>query len=158
MSVLTNYLFSASLNMLWAILNSLQLIIHLPLFSFQFPSNAYSFFSQVISIATFDLIETKGWIHTMFSLDEYEGSYTQQFEFLDYLYLNFVANSSFIFIVMIITALLVLTTAMLRLCNRKRKVRHIRRFLSSKLYWKVLIQLLLEFSLEFFIISFIDIK
>jgi len=54
-SVTINFLLSASLSFLWGMLNTLQLIVHLPLFSIVFPSNAVTFYSYIIGIASFNI-------------------------------------------------------------------------------------------------------
>lgn len=47
---------AASLNQLWALMNGLQLAVHLPIFNTVFPANANFFISFLISVATFDIL------------------------------------------------------------------------------------------------------
>ena len=46
----------ASLNQLWSMVNGLQLAVHLPLFSSNFPANASFILTLLIDIATFDML------------------------------------------------------------------------------------------------------
>lgn len=41
---------------LWAMINALQLIIRVPLFTIEMPYNAQMFFKTLVSIASFDLL------------------------------------------------------------------------------------------------------
>lgn len=48
--------FNAPLQMLWGMINSLQLIVHLPMFSLQFPANAEVLFSKLIDVCSLNLL------------------------------------------------------------------------------------------------------
>ena len=49
-------LVSFSLNYLWAMINTLQMIVYLPMFNVIFPANINMFNSVIIKVATFDII------------------------------------------------------------------------------------------------------
>ena len=51
-----NTLLSASLNSLWALMNGLQMIAHLPMFKVVFPANAQMILEPLVEVANFDLI------------------------------------------------------------------------------------------------------
>ena len=61
MFMLGNFIFnlmvSASLNQLWSLINTQQLIVLMPLFIVNVPANAGSFFKQIMEIAAFDIVE-----------------------------------------------------------------------------------------------------
>ena len=62
-SAIVQILSSASLSQLWSMINSLQIVVYLPLFGQnKFPSNANVFNGFLLRIATFDLINTDEWI------------------------------------------------------------------------------------------------
>ena len=44
---------------MWGLINSLQIVLHLPLINYYFPANAMILFSFLINIATFNLINTQ---------------------------------------------------------------------------------------------------
>ena len=57
--ILISLLTKASLSQLWGMLNSQQIVVHLPMFrGLKFPANAMMIMEQMISLATFDLIPT----------------------------------------------------------------------------------------------------
>ena len=53
-----NLAMSASLQMLWGMVNVMQLIIKMPLLNITFPQNAATFYSFLTSVANFDLMPT----------------------------------------------------------------------------------------------------
>ena len=57
-NLLINTLLSASLNSLWALMNGLQMISHLPMFKVVFPANAQMMLEPLVEVANFDLIPT----------------------------------------------------------------------------------------------------
>ena len=62
-SAIVQIISSASLSQLWSMINSLQIVVYLPLFGQnKFPSNANVFNGFLLRIATFDLINTDEWI------------------------------------------------------------------------------------------------
>lgn len=56
---LMQVLMGLSLSLLWSLLHSLQLIIHLPIFIVQFPGYAFLFYIVLAYLVKFDLIETE---------------------------------------------------------------------------------------------------
>ena len=56
-SSILQLLIGASLNQLWALINTQQLIVLMPLFKTNIPANAGMFFNQIMEIAAFDIIE-----------------------------------------------------------------------------------------------------
>eukprot|EP00347_Sterkiella_histriomuscorum_P005693 403355625 len=54
-----NLLLATSLQYLWGMINALQLILHMPLFKVNFPSNTNFVFNQIISVSTFDVIPSE---------------------------------------------------------------------------------------------------
>ena len=54
-----NLVMSASLQMLWGMINVMQLIVKMPLLNITFPQNAATFYTFISDIASFDLIPTE---------------------------------------------------------------------------------------------------
>ena len=50
---------SASLQFLWGMVNTLQLIVHIPLFSLNFPMNVNLLFQIMFDITNFSFINTE---------------------------------------------------------------------------------------------------
>jgi len=61
-------LISASLNQLLSMVNTQQLIVMMPLFKVTLPANAGMFFSQMMTIAAFEVIDTKPYLDAMLHL------------------------------------------------------------------------------------------
>ncbi len=51
-----NIVLSSSLNLLWGLLKTLQLLSHLPLLKINFPANAKTLFVMINDIASFDIL------------------------------------------------------------------------------------------------------
>jgi len=63
-----DFISKASMNEVWSMINSLQLVVYTPLVPLNFPGNAVAVFQQVINIATFDIIPKDDWYPIIFSL------------------------------------------------------------------------------------------
>jgi hypothetical protein len=50
---------SASLQMLWGMINVLQLIVKMPLMNIVFPQNAATFYTFVSDVAAFDILPAR---------------------------------------------------------------------------------------------------
>lgn len=56
-SIASNILLAGSLSMLLGMVNSLQLIIHLPIMNFPIPANAMTLIRYLVPIVMFDLLD-----------------------------------------------------------------------------------------------------
>lgn len=50
-----NLVMASSLQLLWGMINVLQIIIYMPLFNIAFPANAQFFYALIVDIANFDI-------------------------------------------------------------------------------------------------------
>ena len=77
-----NLLLTGSLSQLWSMLNSQQVMVYTPLFkNVKFPANAMKLNEGLISVATFDLVDTQTLLDDrIFSMPEEEDAYTVNFE------------------------------------------------------------------------------
>ena len=66
---LTNLVFSTSLNLLWSMANSLQIIVHLPLINITLPYNVLLASSFLANVASFEIIPTEAIYSKFFSFD-----------------------------------------------------------------------------------------
>lgn len=69
---LMNLVLSASLNQLWVMINTQQLIVLLPLMKVQLPANAAIFFKSIFQIAAFDFYDMNDVIHEALELEPTE--------------------------------------------------------------------------------------
>ena len=58
-SVAAKMFLSNSLSLLWGMVNALQLIVHVPLFSLPLPSNMRLFLSSLMNVLTFDSLSVQ---------------------------------------------------------------------------------------------------
>lgn len=123
-----------------------------------FPGYANLLYSNLIMIATFDFIETEGFVPFWFDLNPDEGPYSLEFGRLNYESQNFLMNLGFILVVFSIVALLVPITLILKACSIKSAtVRKFSEYLSNLLYWNFIIRMFLELCLELSIIALMDL-
>ena len=52
-----NLFLQTSMNMLWSALNTIQLMVHMPLLNLKYPANANDFNEPIQKIANFDLLD-----------------------------------------------------------------------------------------------------
>ena len=69
-SVALGVFMSFGLVYLWGFINNLQLLVHLPILSLQFPGIAAMLYEQLFEIATFELLEIEDLVQTTFELEE----------------------------------------------------------------------------------------
>lgn len=60
---------STSLQILWGLINVLQLIVNMPLLNLHFPTNSLFFYSLLLDITNFDIIP-KGFIDSIFIIEQ----------------------------------------------------------------------------------------
>ena len=93
-----SFIFRMSVNLLYSMINSLQITAHLPLNNIVFKANAETIFKFLISIVSFDFIELK-------DLDmgfTYTDPWSPNFAMLDYESLNFVENLGSVMILILL--------------------------------------------------------
>ena len=71
--VLTNFLinlaFSCSLNLLWSLVNALQILVHMPLVNIALPINSYIVSKSLANVASFDIVPTQLLYYKIFSFE-----------------------------------------------------------------------------------------
>jgi hypothetical protein len=58
------------MNYLWDMINSLQILVNIPLFALCFPANAAILLCYILKIATFSIIDTSSMFEKVFSFSE----------------------------------------------------------------------------------------
>lgn len=56
LNVFLSFMIAFSLNFLWSMINSLQMIVYVPLLNLTLPANVNTLFSILIKVATFDVV------------------------------------------------------------------------------------------------------
>ena len=65
---LTNIFVSGSLNAIWSLIETQQMIVMLPLFDVSMPGNTRDFFAQIMQIAAFDYYDFSDIIYNVFKI------------------------------------------------------------------------------------------
>ena len=109
-----------SLNMLWSILNVLQLIVKLPLLQISVPASADLFNMPMLTIATFDLLDRLELQSQMFVFPEVEP-YTPQLELSGYESIYFSLNIGSLYFILLFLVFYVIFGALIRFCLSRIK-------------------------------------
>ncbi|CDW82428.1 UNKNOWN [Stylonychia lemnae] len=97
-----------SLQMLWGLINNLQLVTHTPLFKIPYSANILNFLRALFSVVNFDVIGTEMILEKVFDLqssDDYTP-YNDNFTFLGYDNSNFIYLIGFPILILIMNILL----------------------------------------------------
>ncbi|TNV85548.1 hypothetical protein FGO68_gene9769 [Halteria grandinella] len=105
-----NLIMAASLQLLWGLINSLQLVVRTPLMGMKFPSNAKSFFSSFVLITNFDILPSQDLNTLFFNFNKVE--YQDQFSDLGYDSVNAIDNmGSFLYYMILIISIVMIAHA-----------------------------------------------
>ena len=108
------------MNLLWGMVNTLQLIIHLPLLAVYFPQNCQLFFTFITDIVNFSLIPTDKIMDKMFQFkNSTEQEMNQSFKGLGYKSANILKNLGLIAIGLGGLAILVSLVLLLKIIAMK---------------------------------------
>lgn len=91
----------APLQMLWGMINSLQLIVHLPVFSLNFPANGSQLLTKLIEVSSFSLLPMDHINNLVFNFTETDAL-NPTFDDIGYNTVNFLENLGSLFIFMLI--------------------------------------------------------
>ena len=138
LNFIASLVLQASLSQLWSMLNSLQLIVFMPMLrNLKFPGNAMMLNEVIISVATFDLIPTDLLDEQLYYFPE-EDPYSLNFAQVGYEFTLFVNNVGFILYVVWSHFFMVFVWLCLS-C-----VKSIRQRLGKYLFWNAFIRLTME--------------
>ena len=106
-----SFCFNISMNILYAMINSLQITAHLPLNNISFTSNAMETFQYLIDIVSFDFFEVKD--HVAFGFTQTDA-WTYRFALLDYESFNFIENLGSISLFLVVYILWIVVSLALK--------------------------------------------
>jgi len=78
-NIAMNMAISGSLQILWGMINTLQILTHVGLFSLNFPANVFIVLKVLMEVANFDLVPVADYEEAMFNFEE-TGPHTDNFE------------------------------------------------------------------------------
>ena len=160
---LINLLISGSLNLLWGMINCLQIISHFPLVNVLVPANCQLLFGIMVKIATFDVIPVDGIMEDItrwLGVEDDGYLLSKNFHDFDYNTTNPIDNLEVIFFAFIFLMILPVVFKMIELlfsyCNRMTRPLH--NFKTKVMYWNLYLRFFLETFLEFSIVSLIRLR
>jgi hypothetical protein len=101
--------------------NNLQIILHIPLFSLTFPPNLMTFFKAIFDVITFDIFDMNPKLQYIFSLKDVSEypAYNERFDMLGYSSSNTIYNVGMpVFFIIIYVGLLFLYLIVMKLPGR----------------------------------------
>jgi len=154
-----NLLLAGSLNFLWSMLHTQQIVVLLPLNDVSFPGNASYFYSFLLSVAAFDLIPTDDFFDTVFSF-KFREPVTSNFGALGYETTFFIRNLGNPFLFALGYAIALLLILLLKDCkkiNQYKSVQGVMKTLQGLLLWNSVIRFVIESYMLFTICALINL-
>jgi len=81
--------------------NTLQLLTHIPLFSINLPSNALNFFSLIIGISNFSIVDVESIEKRVLKMEEGDAAHSPNFKEMGYESTNAILSMGFVFIALV---------------------------------------------------------
>ena len=152
-----NWIFKCSLNFVWGMINSMQVVLHFPLTNVVYPANALVVYTYFRVIGTFDVLPTDYLNPLVLSFSETEPI-CDQFEELDYGGTNFISNLGSIYYAFPFTGLCLILLALLKLLSKRGYQRPLEWYLKLKTFLiKLILAILYESYLELHLSSTISV-
>ena len=82
-------LFPGTISLVWSMINAIQLMTHVPLFSINFPANAQYFFAQLLKISVFDFFPADKISKDIYVFDK-EIIFSPNFQVMGYENMDFI--------------------------------------------------------------------
>lgn len=140
-----NIFITASLNLLWSMINTQQLIVMMPMFQIQMTSNVSIFFRNIMAIAAFDFFDIDEYVHDSFDIKPTEAV-DVKFQLIGFESHYFIVNVGTIFVFYLIYLLnLTVIYPLVRVCHQKaRRCKTFKQKFRNKVMWSSLITLIDE--------------
>mmetsp|Transcript_23308 Transcript_23308/g.22916 ORF Transcript_23308/g.22916 Transcript_23308/m.22916 type:complete len:400 (+) Transcript_23308:2791-3990(+) len=153
-----NLCLAASLQYIWGMINCLQIIVNIPLFSIQIPGNAVLMYSILINFVQLDIIPTEGLYGSVFAFDDSEPLNSNFYD-MGYESLNIITNLGSNFLFLAIILVLYLVHCLLKACrNLSKGNKLVYEFSSKHLFYSLILRFLLENYLTYSICALLHIK
>ena len=100
--LVTNFAFSTSMYLLWGFINTLQMILYLPMLEVNFPANVKFMYSILLSVASLDLIPSEYTTQLVFNFSvDLDKPFSNILEELGYETHNSILNLGSIFVYLV---------------------------------------------------------
>ena len=146
------------MQLIWSMMNALQIIVHLPLLSLSFPQNAKQMSFIFMDLAEFDVLP-HGWLNPAFFNFDNPEPISEKFSEVGYDTSNFILNAGSVFWFIIMWVLLALAIKAIAKCFRsKPKIMAFSEKVHRVVFFTLIIRIGLESYLELLISALINIK
>ena len=150
---------SNGLMFFWIFLNTIQIIVHMPLLNMSTPPNVMIFNKILTKVASVDAIPMEKVYGSFLEFPENPKNSGMRFKMLGMETNNFLLNSGTMFTLFTYWGIAaVVTVALGLLMKRFEKLGKLHSFLANHLFYAVLIRLLLESYLELLVACLINLK
>ena len=139
--------------------NSLQIIVYMPLINVKLPQNAYLLSSFLIKIATFDVIPVDIMNKIFFGYTDTSKGEGGRYEEVGIESTSFISNSGTLLLGVIGWILASITYFALRLFSEKfRRVQRFKKWLVNQIFFGMILRILLESYIEFLMAALIGVN
>jgi hypothetical protein len=92
-----NVVLAGSMQLLWGMVNTIQILTHLPLLDITYPSSTLALYQIIIDVANFEITDSEALLNKAFNFqfDEDEGAFSDKFEMIGYEKKNMILNLGF---------------------------------------------------------------
>jgi len=152
-------LLSASMNMLWSLLNSLQIIVTMPLLNLQFPFHSEYISSILNDVANIKVLKVN-WVNMRFlDFSKSVKIIPDHPRFRDYAYesTNFILNSEILFWVFVLYLLLCAPVYFGNKLSKGTRANKVFRFLHTRVFFNFIIRFLLESYMDLYLNAILNI-
>ena len=149
---------SGALSQVWGMINGLQLFVHIPLFNINLPANAHALVDQMITIATFDIVEPEFVFDGIFEFpEENEEDLNEKFSESGYDSAFMINLLGMGFIVLVITVMIMMFLLIFwPFKGFSKSIMKVHTNVSSSIFWGFWLRFIIEDSLIALIAVFCD--
>lgn len=156
LNFLLNIVLNTSLSMVWTMMNALQIIVHIPLINVSFPQNALKLSLYFMTIANFDIVPHENFNNAILSFDKLSKKTEIRFQNLGFETYNFILNSGTTLYLIIFWVFFTLVSLLLGIIGLK-VIQKFKTWLSSFLFFTLIIRISLECYLELVVSCFLNL-
>ena len=151
-----NFLLAGSLNQLWALIRSQQILVLLPLYKITLPANAGNFYNVLMQIAAFEVMEMNE--RYVRATGQSTNALSDNFSIIGFDSMWFVNNMSTLGITLFFIPLVYLLRPLLYPFKKQINIYRFRKKLKKSLYWGLPIRVQQESYLIIVICSMINLR
>jgi hypothetical protein len=153
-----NVVLSASLQQLWSMINTQQIIVLFPLFNLEMPANAQIFYGFIMELASFNILPMQDFYDKYLPTPEWDEPLNEKFNNLGFQSTFFLNNMGTMVIgIAMIPLLSLLLLVLIPLSRHSKRIAKFKNKLQTSLFWSQQIILLFESFAMLCMCAFINI-